>query len=662
EVVRGGDAPPRASPTRPDLTADRFVPHPTRPGARAYRTGDTVRQHHDGTYTYLGRTDQQVKVRGFRIEPGDVEAALRTHPDIAEAVVQAVGEGTQRRLAAWLVPHGKHPDSTAVRTHLKTLLPWYLLPDLYTAIDQLPLTTSGKVDRKALPAPVAAPVDDAVAYEPPATAAESLLAEAWQEVLNGEPVGRADDFFALGGNSMLAARMMRLVRDRLDRDVPLLLAFSHPTLAGLAAALAGEVTVAEADLAGDAQLPPDIEVATAPDPVATPPREVLVTGATGFLGVHLLHQLLLQTDALVHCLVRAGDTEGANGRVRQGLVEAGLWQDGFAARIAALPGGLDRPRLGLDAAAYDRLATRLDAVYHNGATVNFLASYGQLRAPNVEGTTALLRLATERGRAVPVHFTSTIGVLPEGVTAEAPPTAEHGHLDRGYEQTKWVAERLVTAAGARGLPVSVYRPGRIGGDTTNGVGPKDDLVWQLVRLCAELGAAPDAELPFHIAPVDYVAAALVRLSLAPARGEVFHLVGHEPVTSTRILDRVRAAGHRVDAVDATAWVERARAHPAGEALLATLGPGQFAAAGASDQDPGPRFDDRRTRERLEGTGHDCPRVDDGMIDRWIRHYLDTGYLPPAPSPSPAAPPSPTATPSPTSTAASPSPEADGQHR
>jgi pristinamycin I synthase-3/4 len=219
---------------RPALTAERFVPDPfsTVPGARMYRTGDRARRLASGELESLGRLDEQVKVRGFRIEPGEVEAALTTHPAVSRAVVAARGEGAGRRLVAYVVPRDGGVDVASLRAHAASLLPEHMVPGAWIELDALPLTPSGKVDRRALPEPDVAPTD--AAREAPRTPTEEVLAAVFAEVLGVEAVGRDDGFFDLGGHSLLAAQVTSRVRAALQVDLPLREVFEAPSVAALA--------------------------------------------------------------------------------------------------------------------------------------------------------------------------------------------------------------------------------------------------------------------------------------------------------------------------------------------------------------------------------------------------------------------------------------------
>ncbi|HEU0053791.1 MAG TPA: amino acid adenylation domain-containing protein, partial [Longimicrobium sp.] len=264
ELHAGGAGVGRGYLGRPALTAERFVPDPFgEPGARLYRTGDRVRWRADGVLEYLSRLDRQVKVRGFRVEPGEVEAALRRHAAVRECVVAAREDAPgDRRLVAYVVGE---IDGEALRAHLARLLPDYMLPAAFVVLDAFPLLPSGKVDVRALPAPAyAAPEAEYVA---PRTPREEVLAGIWAEVLRAERVGARDDFFALGGHSLLATRVVSRVREAFGVEIPLRAVFETPTVAGLAEAVEG---LRRAHLP---PLPPIVPVARGPVLPPSPAQE-----------------------------------------------------------------------------------------------------------------------------------------------------------------------------------------------------------------------------------------------------------------------------------------------------------------------------------------------------------------------------------------------------
>ncbi|GGR24124.1 non-ribosomal peptide synthetase [Streptomyces roseolus] len=241
ELLVGGSGVARGYLGRPDLTAERFVRHPfsTDPAARVYRTGDLVRWLPDGNLEFLGRLDHQVKVRGFRIEPGEVESVLTAHEAVASCVV-VVREDVpgEKALVAYCVPaEGRTPGVSALRDWCGRTLPGHMVPAAFVFLDRLPLTTSGKTDRTALPAPDGGRAGLEAAFVAPRTPAERAVARSWAEALWVDEVGAHDDFFDLGGDSLIATRVALRLQREFALEVPVRALFAHPTVEALAKAL-----------------------------------------------------------------------------------------------------------------------------------------------------------------------------------------------------------------------------------------------------------------------------------------------------------------------------------------------------------------------------------------------------------------------------------------
>ncbi|MCG1043303.1 amino acid adenylation domain-containing protein, partial [Mycetohabitans sp. B8] len=235
ELYIGGAGVARGYLNRPELTAECFVrdPFSSEADARMYRTGDLARYLPDGNLEYLGRNDHQVKIRSFRIELGEIEACLAKHAQVREAVVLAMGEGSAKRLVAYVVAQADEGLANTLRTHVASALPEYMVPSAFVRLDALPLTPNGKLDRRALPVPdVHAFVHQA--YEAPQGELETTLAQIWSELLGVEQVGRHDSFFALGGHSLQAMQMLSRSRTALGVSIPMRTLFEAPTLAALA--------------------------------------------------------------------------------------------------------------------------------------------------------------------------------------------------------------------------------------------------------------------------------------------------------------------------------------------------------------------------------------------------------------------------------------------
>ncbi len=250
ELYGGGLGVARGYFGRPDLTAEKFVPDPfaERPGARLYRTGDVARWFPDGTIEFFGRRDTQVKIRGFRIEPGEVETVLGKHPAVAETVVVAREDrpGNRRLLAYVVFAPGAAATAVELQEFLRRELPDYMVPPAFVKLESLPLTTAGKVDRAALPAPEDAGRESQASYVPPRTELEATIAAVWREVLDLPQVGVHDNFFDLGGHSLLLLRAVSRLSEILGREMPKGRMFEHPTVAALARVLSEEETAAPA--------------------------------------------------------------------------------------------------------------------------------------------------------------------------------------------------------------------------------------------------------------------------------------------------------------------------------------------------------------------------------------------------------------------------------
>jgi amino acid adenylation domain-containing protein len=225
----------------PELTAERFIPDPfsDEPGARLYKTGDRVRYRPDGNLEFLGRLDDQTKVRGFRVEPGEIEAALRQHAAVRENVVVARenGQGSHHLVAYVVGAHEPAPTVNELRGFLEEKLPEYMVPSAFVLLEAIPLTPHGKVDRRALPAPDGTRHELNKPFVAPRTPTEKLLAEIWAQVLGVEPIGVHDNFFDLGGHSLLATQIMFRLRDTFQAEISLRTLFEKPTIAELALAV-----------------------------------------------------------------------------------------------------------------------------------------------------------------------------------------------------------------------------------------------------------------------------------------------------------------------------------------------------------------------------------------------------------------------------------------
>ncbi|HEX6287533.1 MAG TPA: amino acid adenylation domain-containing protein [Herpetosiphonaceae bacterium] len=654
ELYIGGDALARGYLNRPELTAEKFVPNPFSgcpqgmPGARLYKTGDLARYLPNGDIAFMGRIDHQVKVRGFRIELGEIETLMQQHPGVRECVV-IVREDTpgDKRIVAYVVENTEHDALTpGLKAYLQERLPAYMVPSAIVVLDALPLTPNSKVNRLALPAPVRAQQAEQRTLAAPRTALEAQLAGLWAELFGVEQVGIDEDFFALGGHSLLAIRLTAQIKASFGIDLPLRELFAAPTVAGCAQAVqavqqpsfeSDESLDLLVDLIADTALDLSIRPTASDDWFVAEPKALFLTGATGFLGAFMLHELLRKTSADVYCLVRAKHSDQGSDRLRATLEAYGLWDEQLSARIVAVPGDLGQPRLGLSEDAFATLADTIDGVYHSGAMVSFIYPYAALKAANVLGTQEVLRLACQ-GRVKPLHYVSTVAVAStaarsaDGRVHEQEMLGPIDSIDSGYVQTKWVAEHLVMAAKERGLPVSIYRPGRIAGHSVTGASNPDDFIARLITGWVQLGSAPDIDMQENLAPVDYVAQAIVHLSLQRDRiGQVFHLLNPQPIQFRELAQAVKRAGFPVRVLPYAQWYAALLANAQSEhdnVLYPLL---SFLSAMPTEEDwvdllAMPHYDCRNTIEGLADSSIVCPTFSAEQIRAALTYFIERGVL------------------------------------
>ncbi|HEX6715852.1 MAG TPA: thioester reductase domain-containing protein, partial [Pyrinomonadaceae bacterium] len=525
-------------------------PIPAIPGDKLYRTGDLGRLDSRGRACFCGRVDNQTKVNGVRIELGEIEHALLSHEHVNEAVVVSIEKGAlhTKKLCAFVTSRNLL-SADILRRYLSTLLPEYMLPNEYVFRAELPLTPNGKVDRQSLinslkTMPQNGDDDESI------SSVEKELLNRFRNALSADRLGVDDNFFEFGGDSLSALEVA--LGAGVDSHIKLEVGdiYAWPTVHDLAIGIS-ERGAAESkstvDWELESQLANDIKVPYR-TMASSRPKEILITGATGFVGAHLLFELLQSTSARITALVRDGDSDAAT-RCRQALDQYGLWRDAFAKRLIVVPGDLSKPNLGLEPATWSELEEGIDSIVHCGAMVDLLRSYSQHRPHNVTGTMEVIRLATSK---IPkhLHYVSTLSVF------EIPTNGNHSDLIQesdvpnagnlplgGYQQSKSVAENLIRKVEANGLSATIYRLGEIGPSSETGLSNNKSFINLLLNGCVRLGVFPTSSFSFDWTPVDAVAKAMAYcIGNGLAAGETFHVMQQRSISFRSIIDCLIEAG------------------------------------------------------------------------------------------------------------------------
>lgn len=653
---------------RPELTAEKFINVTVDGGpptvySRLYSTGDLARYLPNGDVICLGRMDDQVKIHGVRIELGEVEAALRGISGVRDAVVTSwVDPRGDTQLVGHVIPNQVGAmTASELRGRLRERLPDVMIPPYILFAETFPLTANGKVRRASLPAPTAqgkqSPSKAAIEY--PKTETEKALAKAWAAVLgiDVDGIGRDSDFMDLGGHSLMMTLLVLEIRKFFRVEFSLREFFDASTLSKLAA-LIDERYVAEPDaepapkvradqgadfarqrmafLEREAELPGYLTPARGLTYVAPKElRTVFLTGGTGFLGVYTISEILTTTKADLYCLVRPKRGEDGKARIEQQMIRYHVWrtddawQAAWNSRLHVVDGDVTLPRLGMNDVAYERLAVEVDAIFHSAAHVNFIYPYEALRATNVLGIHEIIQFAFHK-RIKQVHHLSTAAIWPMGAQFkyyEKDPIKHNGILNLGYDEAKWVGEQCMLNAQERGLPVARYRPGEVGGDSVTGHCVTDHFVVACVKGFLQFGVFPDLDIEVDIAPVDYVAKAMVYLAFnRKPLGRAFHLTNPRREKLVDGMNYLRNQGYQFEVLPFEDLRDRLLSNPnfSQNALFAY----QAALEDMNDISMQlPIYDTRETERELAGSGIQCAAADQKLFETYLHYLQKIGFIP-----------------------------------
>lgn len=521
------------------LTDKKFV---TLNGTRYYRTSDLVRRTVDGEFIFLGRIDRQVKHNGQLIELEEIETVLKKSKLISNAAVvkrRLSDQHTKDVLVAFLVPNTSVTSLSEYKTIEQSLrraceqaLPKWMMPAVFQFLEHFPTTPSGKVDLQELQKCVLSFKTDECKELAYSTADEQNIASIMAKVLKMPAVGADDDFFLSGGDSLDAITFQSMLHqsgyiispsDLRYNATPHLLA----QISGKYNGMAIHSSVLQREWM-DFQYP----IAKCSNHNAT---RILVTGATGFLGAHLLSKLLNNTNAHnIVCLVRASNSSKGLERIKGAFLQYHL-DSRMLNTVEIVCGDISMPFLGLDATQYFQLQQSTAEVYHCAATVNMIAPYKQLENANVMGTKNMVYFALSHHK-MKLHYASTLSVFVStgqntGVVYETDRLTEPTNIYGGYAQTKYVAEKIVLGIPQEACDVFVYRFGLLCGDSMYGIFAPKDFLSMFFKGAKAIGVLPfdssDA-MAVDVTPIDSAVKVMTDIAMT-GKPDVYHIASENPL-------------------------------------------------------------------------------------------------------------------------------------
>ncbi len=643
ELYLGGTGLARGYVANPELTAAKFV-WVEEIGERLYRTGDLVKWTAEGNLQFIERADNQVKIRGFRIEPGEIEFQLINHPAVVETVVMAREDEDRNQYLCAYVVSDQRPTIAELKGFLFKNLPDYMIPSRFVFLDKLPLTPNGKIDKKALPAPAD---EQKVGYVPPENKVEKKLAAYWQEILGNTQIGTMDNFFEIGGDSLAVIKILTMSYNE-QWDLTVQDFYRYNNIKDLAAMIISR----RQDKKSTLETRDSFSIAKpnagslhgrliVPVKLDTPRkvRNLLLTGATGFLGIHILFELLQQNDIRIYALVRGKNRETAESRLYELITFyfPQIHPRAFGQKVIVVSGDITFEKFGLPEEEYRELRQKIDSVVHAAALVKHYGDLEEFRRTNILGVQNILLFS--KGKAL-FHISTTSVAGDYAKQAQEKLYFNENSLDIGqnlggncYVESKFEAEKIILRYIQDGFEATIIRVGNLTGRYTDGffqINIQDNKFYLILKSLLELSTIPKSWAPKDVefTPVDLCSKAIVKLlKVEESSSKTFHLMNQHGIKMENLTKTLLKMGYKVNIVSDESFYKYLQDRLSNKNNTDTLvGLVPDLQKGTLNYHTSVRVDSRFSITALKQLDFEWPLMDEAYIKKVFAYMQSTGFI------------------------------------
>jgi thioester reductase-like protein len=629
-------------------TKEVFIDNPFKTNSVIYKSGDIGRILEDGVIEYVGRKDSQVKVRGHRIEIGEIEDSLAKYPQIQDVVIipkKDHGNGTIL-VGYYTSKNDQKIKTTKLKEFLLEKLPSYMVPQYINQLEEMPISPTGKVDRKKLATFEVLQTEKNEHYVAPKNEIQQIIAYTWKQVLNLEQVSTDDDFFEIGGDSIKIMSVLVLLKPYFPQ-LKISDFFTHKTIEELAIRVKEVKREDQNAYKNKEQGAWEIkDMNEYPAGINNHrqlytyknPKNILLTGSTGYLGSHILYELMQSTNAKVYCLLR----KTTHKTIKEKLVNTMQGYFGkeiirmINERVVFIEGDLEKDQLGLGLCDQKMIKENIDTIIHAAADVRHFGDSTHFEKVNIQGTKHILDIAKSK-QDIRFHYVSTLGI-PEDLSLSGkweeviskPKFDENLKLENVYTNSKLAAEKLVYQAGEEGIAINVYRAGNLTCRSDNGYFQKNidsNAFYRMIKAMLLLGKAPKANCYLDFTPIDYASKVIVDLIYQQnSIGETFHICNPEQILYSSMIDMICEFGYDVELIDQIEYEEylfdeNQYKNPEGiELAIAQLD-------GDGVKDSCYRFSCSNTKKYLDPAYFQYTQIDQNFIDNMLKYGIEAGYFP-----------------------------------